>query len=161
MMLIKPNIAWFFTWFHPNLCSNFCQILLNLQTFHRKLWGRPQTWVCFEWAASIAALHCTVMNLKYTLDCTALKTKIEVPLHLKSLHAHLWHRRGLIQMESDWLDASKASGEAVILSDRDTADKSNVIFTLNKHQDLQSSSSSTLSTLPLSHFRRINEGSMN
>ena len=64
-------------------------------------------------------------------------------------------------MESDWLDASKASGEAVIQSDRDTADKSNVIFTLNKHQDLQSSSPSTLSTLPLSHFRRINEGSMN
>ena len=51
-------------------------------------------------------------------------------------------------MESDWLDASKASGEALILSDRDTADKSNVIFTLNKHQDLQSSSLSH----PSRHF---------
>ena len=61
-------------------------------------------------------------------------------------------------MESHWLDASKASREALIQSDRDTADKSNVIFTLNKHQDLQSSSHplpipQTLSPLPSHTFK--------
>ena len=133
MMLIKPNIAWFFTWFHPNLCSNFCQILLNLQTFQRKLWGRPQTWVCFEWAA---ALH---LRVHYTL----------LKLRLKLLF--IWKVSMLISRATQaganpngiwlaWCLQSLRGSIALILSDRDTADKSNVIFTLNKHQDLQSSS---------------------
>lgn len=62
-------------------------------------------------------------------------------------------------MESHWLDAFKASGEALIQSDRDTADKSNVIFTLNKHQDLQSSPFLCHFLLPplISYLRRITE----
>ena len=154
MMLIKPNIAWFFTWFHPNLCSNFCQILLNLQTFQRKLWGRPQTWVCFEWAA---ALH---LRVHYTL----------LKLRLKPLF--IWKVSMLISRATQaganpngiwlaWCLQSLRQSIALILSDRDTADKSNVIFTLNKHQDLQSSSPSDTfysPPLPLSKDQRgLNE----